>query len=193
MRIFLFVLLMLQVPVVSACAKTVAAPAQIRQIEPNSPLKIVSPSSLQQSPAMNGITRVAADAGVRTCLPRIEQTGNFITANTESKALLFLPPADADRQITSASYEVKLPDNVIAYASMSAAPTIDGGCDSLYETVTYRADSCADVARKGFPDARPAGVLQQHIMVLQGNANYKVFLMPVGPQGCVAIKKEVLF
>ncbi len=194
MRVFLIFLMLLMVPVVSACAKSAAAPAKSLQVEPNSPAK-VSPSAPLPDASMNGITRAAASAGVRTCLERIDQVSKFITAKTQSKFVMSLPPADVnvDRHITSASFEVKLPSKVVAYASMTAAPTTDGGCDALYETVVYWTNSCTDVAQKGFPNAKKVGVIQQHITVLQGNTNFRVFLMPAGPQGCVAIKKEVLY
>lgn len=184
LRFFLFAILLFLISVASVCAEPAAAPA--------SPSKIVPPASLQ-TPSMNGITRAAANAGVRTCLARMEQTGNFITANTQSKGLLFLPPEDVDRQVTSASYEVQLSNNAVAYASLSVAPTTAGDCDTLYETVAYWPLSCPDVAKNGFPEARQVGFLQQQIMVLQGDANLRVFLMPTGPHGCVAIKKEVLY
>ena len=180
------------VPVVSACAQQAAAPAKPLQIEPNSPAKVSSSAPIPDT-SMNGITRAAANAGVRTCLERIEKVSNFIVKNTQSKFVMSLPPADVDRQIASASFEAQLPNKAIAYATMTTAPTTDGGCDALYETVAYWDSSCADIAKKGFPGTKSLGVLQQHIIVLEGNNNLKIFLMPAGPQGCVAIKKEIVY
>lgn len=148
---------------------------------------VVKPATL------NGISAVAANAGVRTCLERFEQTSNFIISNTQSKAFLFLPPTDADRQINSASFEVELQNKSVAYATMTTAPTTGGGCDSLYETVVYWSAGCAEVATNSFPKAKPIGVVQQYIQVLQGGPNLNIFLMPAGAQGCVSIKKEVVY
>lgn len=181
-------------PVVSACAQSKATPAKPAQIAPKSQKKIATPAPLHAA-SMNGVTRAAANAGVRTCLERIDQVSKFITSKTQSKFVMSLPPADVDvdRQITSASFEVKMPSKVVAYASMTAAPTTGGGCDALYETVVYWTNNCADVAKKGFSNVKQVGVIQQHIRVLQGNTNFKIFLLPAGTQGCVAIKKEVLY
>ena len=193
LRIFLIVLMLVLVPYISACAKPPAAPAKPVEIAPSSPPTNITPPPPPPA-SMNGITRAAFNAGVRTCLERIDQVSKYITVQTQSKFIMSLPPADADRQISSTSIEVKLPNEVVAYASMTAAPTTDGGCDALYETVVYWTNSCTDVAEKGFPDAKVIGVIQQHIKVLlQENANFRVFLMPAGAQGCVSIKKEVIY
>lgn len=188
MRCFSLLICLYLLVAAPAWATPVAVPAAPQQVatRPAAP-------AYGQASAINGVTRLAADAGVRTCLQNIEQTGSFITANTQSKALPFLPPADTDRQLTSFSYEVELPNRAVAYASLSAAPTTAGGCDTLYETVAYWNTHCEDVAARGFPEARRVGVLQQQIIVLQGGPQLRVFLMPAGPQGCVAIKKEVSY
>ena len=194
MRVFLIVFMLFLLAFISACAKPSAAPAEPLQIAQSSPPKSITPPPPPAS--MNGVTRAAFNAGVRTCLERIDQVSKYITAKTQSKFIMSMPPADVDvdRQITSATFEVKLPNEVVAYASMTAAPTTDGGCDALYETVVYWANSCAVVAEQGFPNAKQIGVIQQHIKVLlQENANFRVFLLPAGNEGCVAIKKEVVY
>lgn len=174
----------------ASAAPTQPAAPKPTAAKPTIPSPAAAPAG---KPAMtNGVTKAAANVGVRTCLPRIEQTSNFLTANTQSKAILFLPTADADKQITSASFEIQLSSKAVAYASMTAAPA-PAGCDALYETVVYWTGSCAEVAKKGFPTAKPLGVVQQYIQVLQAGPNLKIFLMPAGDQGCVAIKKEVIF
>lgn len=162
-----------------------AAPAEAPEVVP--------PVGKNPFPAMNGITQVAAKAGVKSCLPTIEKVGNFVTANTRNRGFVFLPPDNADQKVSSASIEVELPNKSIAYASMSTAPTKDGSCDALYETVTYWDAPCPDVAAKGFPQAKLTGALQQQILVLQGGPQLRIFLMPAGAQGCVAIKKEVIY
>jgi hypothetical protein len=184
MRYVWFVALLLLWPAVSACAAPAESPQGV-------PRPAASPAG--QPPALNGISQAAAKAGVKSCLPTIEKVGNFVTANTRNRGFVFLPPKDADMQVTSASLEVELPNKSIAYASMSTAPTKDGSCDALYETVTYWDAPCPDVAAKGFPQAKLTGALQQQILVLQGGPQLRIFLMPAGAQGCVAIKKEVIY
>ena len=171
----------------TACAAPKATPPA-SQAKPNASIPAAS-----QPQALNSVAQAAANAGVRSCLPTIEKIGNFATANTRNRAYVFLPATNADQQVTSASYELELPNKAIAYATMTTAPTKDGNCDALYETVTYWSGACADVAAKGYPQAKLAGALQQQILMLQGAGNVRIFLMPAGTQGCVAIKKEVVF
>jgi len=194
LRVFIIVLVLFLGPYISACAKPPAAPAKPSQIAPSPPAKSVEPAPLPLA-SMNGITRAAAKAGVRTCLERIDQISKYITAKTQSKFIMSLPPADVDvdQQITSTSIEVKLPNEIVAYASMTAAPTSDGGCDALYETVVYWTNSCSDVANKVYPNAKVLGVIQEHIKVLLGEENLRIYLMPAGTEGCVSIRKEVLY
>lgn len=172
---------------------TVAAPSAGGNQQASSSSYVKTPNGIVQINSLNGITQTAAKAGVRTCLESVEKVSNFMIANSRSRWFVFLPPANADQQVTSASFELEMPDRSVAYASMSAAPTSDGSCDSLYEAVTYWAAPCADVAAKRFPQAKLVGALQQQILVLQGGPQLRIFLMPAGVQGCVAIKKEVIY
>jgi len=191
MRIFLIFLMLFLIPAVSACAKSAGAPDKPLQIAQNAPVKSAPPAS-PPAGAMNGITRAAAAAGVRTCLDRIEQVSNFITTNTQSKFVMFLPQADANNQFSSASIEAQIPNLGVAYASMTAVPS-PGSCDALYETIVYWEKSCTAVAQKEFAAAKPLGVVQQKISTLDGGPTVRIFLMPAGTQGCISIKKEVLF
>ena len=192
MRVFVIFLMLLLVPVVSACAKPGAAPVKPLQTAQSSPTKSVPPAPLPDT-SINSITRAAANAGVRTCLERIEKVSNFIVNNTQSKFVMSIPPADADRQITSASFEVQLPSKAVAYATMTAAPTTDGSCDVIYEAVAYWDKSCTLVSQENYSKAKPLGVVQQKISVLSVGPTIRVFLMPAGQQGCVSIKKEVVY
>lgn len=192
MRAFLIIPMLLLIPVVSASAKSAASPGKPPQIEQRSETEGIAPASALPAASMNGITRAAAEAGVRTCLERIEQVSNFITNNTQSKFVMFLPAADVAQQFTSASIESQIPNLGVAYASMTAVPSA-GSCDALYETIVYWEKSCTAVAQKEFAAAKPLGVVQQKISVLDGGSTVRIFLMPAGSQGCVSIKKEVLY
>lgn len=141
----------------------------------------------------NSITRLAGNAGILTCLQTVDKITKYITGSMRNRGSVFLPPENPDQQMMSVSFELELPNKAPAYATMSAAPTWDGNCDALYETVIYWDGVCADVAAKGYPQAKLVGALQQQILILQGGANVRIFLMPAGAHGCVAIKKEVLY
>ncbi len=179
-RSFLLLPLLLLLPVASTIAAPVATATK----------QTTAPTSGQST--LNGVTQVAGDAGVSTCLGRIEQVSQFITAKSQSKFLMFLPTTDANRQMTSASFEVQLSNQQVGYATMTAAPAL-AGCDALYETVIYWPDDCDAVAEKNFSQAKLLGVIQKEIKALEAGPTLRIFLMPAGEQGCVSIKKEVIF
>ena len=144
-------------------------------------------------PNLNGMADAAAQAGVRRCLPKIDQVTTFLAANAQSGAMLFAPPKDPDRNLASFSLEVLANDPLrLSYASADFAAT-PLGCTATYESVTFwENSSCAVVARAVYGGFRVANALRQFISVLDGGPQTKVFLLPAG-QHCVSIKKEVLF
>jgi len=139
---------------------------------------------------LNGMAMAAAQAGVRKCLPRINQVTTFLASNAQSGAMLFAPPQEPDRGLTSFSLEV-LASNALSYAAadfVAIGPT----CTAVYESVTYWESTCAQVARAIFPSFPLANPLRQFVAVLDGGALVKVFLMPAG-SNCVSIKKEIVY
>lgn len=156
------------------------------------PAKANTQAAQAAKPAVNPITEAATKAGVKTCADRINQTSNFLTSNTESRWQLMLPKNQPDKLMVSASMEVSTKEVPYpAYVSESFAPNQLNGCSGIYETVIYWDAGCADVAKKQFATLKSGGVLSKSIMVLDGAATMKVFLMPAG-KGCVAIKKEMM-
>lgn len=140
--------------------------------------------------AVNAITGVAAKSGVVKCLTRVNQVTNFITANSESGAYLFVHQGQPDNTFISSSLEVQN-GKILTYASASFAP-IGDRCGSVYETFTWWPDSCETVGAKGFAKLKKAGVVQRHIQILEGAGTMRMFLVPAGT-GCISIKKEVIF
>lgn len=155
------------VPVVSARTGPAVAPAGIGPIAQN-----------------------AAQAGVRRCLPRIDQVVNFLSTGAQTGAMVFTSPNDADNRQLSVSLEV-LGSNGLSYIDTGYAPS-SAGCDAMYQSVTYWTNSCDEVAKSAFPNFLKTNPIRQHIAVLDGGPSAKVFLMPAGA-GCVSIKKEVVF
>ena len=140
----------------------------------------------------NAITQAIIKSGARDCRDRANQVVNYLTANSQSGAFLFLPlQADGAKRLTSASLEVRAPQQV-AYASASFAPVGSGRCDAVYDAVAYWNASCQEVAAKNFAQFKPAGAIKQNIAILEGGPLARVFLMPAGA-GCVSIKKEVVY
>lgn len=144
------------------------------------------------APPVNQITQAVAQAGVSKCLGRINQISNFLTANTQSGAMLFTAPAEADRRLASVSLEVQAP-NALSYAGATFAPGAGANeCSGMYEAVTYWNNTCNDVGSKAFGTFKRANPLRQVIASLEGGPTVRVFLIPAG-QGCISIKKEMVY
>ncbi|MEI7869554.1 MAG: hypothetical protein WCI11_16820 [Candidatus Methylumidiphilus sp.] len=142
-------------------------------------------------PKLNGLAQTATNAGIVDCVGRIQQVTDFLTANSKSGAFLFIAPTDTNRRIASASLEIQA-GAVSSYASASFAPAGNNACSAMYETVSYWANQCEEVAKRAFPTFPNAGKLGGSIIMLDGGPNLKMFLMPAG-QGCLSIKKEMVY
>jgi hypothetical protein len=150
-----------------------------------------SPQPAQPSSSnVNPITQAAVQAGVLTCVSRINQVTTFLTANGKSSAYLFPPQKQPDQSIFSVSIGIDLPNSATRYASASFAPTGNGQAGAVYDTVEYVAQSCADVETKIFKGLKRKGTMGANIVILDAGG-LTVFLMPAG-SGCIVIKKEVV-
>lgn len=155
------------------------------------PAQIAEPPADNTSPiTVNAITGVAAKSGVVKCLSRVNQVTNFVTANSESGAYLFVHQGQPDNTFISSSLEVQN-GKILTYASASFAP-IGDRCGSVYETFTWWPENCETVGTKGFAKLKKVGVVQRHIQILEGAGTMRMFLVPAGT-GCISIKKEVIF
>ncbi|MGD0280322.1 MAG: hypothetical protein ABSC11_13610 [Smithella sp.] len=153
--------------------------------------KTKAPVNKQAASNVNNITQAAVNAGVLSCISRINQVANFLTANTQGLGtMIFLPPNNPDNQLISLSMEIPLKDSS-AYASASFAPNQANGCAGMYETVAYWPQKCAEVGEKQFGSFKKGGALSKNITVMNGGESIKIFLMPAGA-GCVSIKKEIV-
>ena len=153
--------------------------------------KPAAPPAAPTEPKLNSITQAAKNAGIVYCLGHIQEVSEFLTAKNRSGVFLFMPPADANRHLMSTSLEVQN-GGVSSYVGATFAPLPGGGCGAQYESVSYWANDCQTVASKVFSDLPAGGKLVEAITMLDGGANLRVFLMPVG-QGCLSIKKEVIY
>ena len=175
----------LALPAAAATSKTKpqeAAPVTAQGTQPANPAPSYSNIGV--------VTQAAANSGVRQCLPRIDQVVNFLSAGATTGAMVFIPPTDPDHRPASIGLEV-MGSNGLSYIDTTYAPSANG-CDAMYAQVTYWENTCAELAKSGFPGFNRANPMHQHIGVLDGGPSAKVFLMPAGT-GCVSIKKEVLF
>lgn len=150
------------------------------------------PSNQAPAAPLNSVAQAANKGGIVSCAQRINQVTNFLTANSQSGAFLFLSPTEPDKTVASASLEIRS-GNASAYATTSVAPVGSDGCGALYETIAYWESRCEDVARKAFSGLRSDGVLKRSIAMLNGGPTMRVFLMPAANRGCISIKKEMVY
>jgi hypothetical protein len=136
--------------------------------------------------SVNPLTQEALKLGVLSCISRINQVANFLTANTQSGVFIFPPQNQPDQHVFSTSFELIRPDNSTIYSSASFFPNQD----AVYDTVEYVNTSSEELEKTVFKNLKRVGVVKKNIVLLDGGA-VKVFLMPAG-SGCVVIKKEVV-
>jgi len=142
--------------------------------------------------AVNLITQAAVASGVLACAARVDQVAKFLTGGVPGNFWLFLPAAARDQHIVSASIEVGNKEVPVAYASADFAPGMANGCGAIYESVVYWPDKCPAVAAKQFGSLQKGPNLGKLILSLDAGGGARVFLMPAGTTGCIAIKKELL-
>lgn len=164
----------------------------------------VAPSASQQNgkpqiaggakSSQNQIALAASQAGVVTCLPRINQIASFITADAPAGGILFVAPSEINKKQLSVSLEVNNPNSSLSsYVSTNFSPATDGGCSGSYEVVNFWLSPCEELAKNVFTTFKPTGrPLRQQITVLENGPFARVFLMPAAG-GCVSIKKEAIY
>ncbi len=166
---------------ISAAGAQVAAP----------PAKSKQPDSAIGSGV---IVQAAKKAGIAKCAARIDQHEKFfVQQNNPVSALMFVAPKDPNNRLFSLSLEL-VEQNESAYVSATYAPALAGkdDCSASYDLVKYWPNSCQEVATRVYSQFGYPVTLNQQVSVLGKEANVKVFLMAAG-EGCVSIKKEIVF
>ena len=138
------------------------------------------------------IATVMFSTGVRNCAARIDQISNFLTKDTRSSALLFLPEREPDNSMVSVSLEVQGTGIPRAYGSATFSPNTAIGCSAMYESVQFWPESCNAVAAKHFKGAVATGSLGGEIAMFNIGPAARVFLMRATASSCVSIKKEII-
>ena len=141
--------------------------------------------------AGNVITSAAKKLGVIRCASRVEQHERFFSQQSNPvSALSFVAPRDANNRLFSLSSEI-VEQNDSVYVSSTYAPS-GNECAATYDLVKYWPNSCAEVASKVYFQFGNPTTLARNITALGRDPSVKVFLMPAG-EGCVSIKKEIVF
>ncbi len=141
----------------------------------------------------NVMTKAFSKAGVSICKERIEQVTNFLTANSKSAATIFVAAKNQDQNIATINMEIASKDGDYAFSSATFSPNEDNEkCSATYEAVKFWDNSCEDVAKKLNASKNISKMLKE-VKIITINNSVKIFLMPAGEDGCISIKKEVIF
>ncbi len=139
------------------------------------------------------VTLAAAQQGVLSCSGRINQVVNALGVTDKSGVVLMLPPVQQDQRLAPLALEMPTTLGSSAYISATFAPNQANGCGASYDAVVYWPKSCDEVNQQSYAALKLLGRLKKDIVMLDGGANIKVFLLPAGAAGCISIKREVLF
>lgn len=183
---------------IATCLLITALPiAGIAAAKTKTAAKAAAPAASQaaiQLPAhANPIAKALIDNGVKTCAPRVEQVTDFLITGSNSAAAPFLPTKNIDQNMLSLSLEIVDKDKNLAYASTTFAPGKGNSCAASYDAIRYWPKKCDDVAISQFNSKTTPPALRENIKIVKLDANTRVFLMPAGEQGCVSIKKQLVY
>jgi len=155
----------------------------------------MAPHGAAAVPQDNPIGLRAKALGVDACLDRIVYLSRFLTQRTSSDWLLTHGPRDADRQLFSAT--IASQENATGLRGISnfyAAP-VGGGCDAAYQSTVYLPITCERAHESvfaAFVDRLDlGGDVAQAYAVRGGTA--RVYMLPAGENGCVAVKTEISY
>lgn len=138
------------------------------------------------------VTLAAAQQGVLSCSGRINQVVSALGVTDKSGIALMLPPAQQDQRLAPLVLEMPTTLGSSAYISATFAPNQANGCGASYDAVVYWPKSCDEVTQQSYAALKLLGRLKKDIVMLDGGANIKVFLLSAGAAGCISIKREVV-
>jgi hypothetical protein len=185
-----------------ACLVPLAmAPVQA-QTRANTELPVSSPVAPTATPAaaqpatsasrLHPITLAAAEQGVFSCSGRINQVVSALGVNDKSGVALMLPPVQQDQRLVPLALEMPTTLGNAAYISATFAPNQANGCGASYDAVVYWPQNCNDLSQQSYAAFKLMGRLKKDVLMLDGGANIKVFLLPAGAVGCISIRREIV-
>lgn len=147
-------------------------------------------------PADNHIATQAKDWGVSDCLGRVVTLSDFLTKGASARWLLTRGTNDANKEMFSATIAAKeVASGLAGISNLYASPAGDGRCDAAYQTTVYLPESCSDAHERVFPRFLTRIDLGSEVAdafaTVDGSA--RLFLLPAGASGCVAVKTEILY
>lgn len=138
------------------------------------------------------MTLAAVRQGVLSCAARVQQLTSFIGFGPQAGAHLMAAPVQPDQRLFAMQIELPAGAAGNSFVDMDFAPNQANGCGASYQAISYWAQGCEVVASTYFAALRKLPALKRDVILLDGGALTKVFLMKAGEQGCISIKKEIV-
>lgn len=148
------------------------------------------PSPGQGKALANDMAHMVLQRGVYACAERVNQVSSFLGASSSSGAVAMVSQDQPNSRLFPMAMEVPT-ETGSAFVSASFAPNQSNGCGASYDAVVYWPQSCLIIAGSRFGAFKNRRLLGKNIIMLDGGASTKVFLMPADT-GCVSIKQEVV-
>lgn len=176
--------------------------ASLQAQTPSAGAAVVSAPTVQAAPQAavqaesasrpHPVTLAAAQQGVLSCSGRINQVVTALGVADNAGVALMLPSVQADQRLAPLALEMPTTLGSSAYISATFAPNQANGCGASYDAVVYWPKSCDEVTRQSYAALKVLGRLKKDIVMLDGGATTKVFLLPAGAAGCISIKREIM-
>ena len=134
------------------------------------------------------ITKTAQEAGIKSCLPTIQDMEKFFGEDNSYGSWSFWSKENPNKALFSVSIEIDFTDGM-HLVDLTVAPTADGMCAYSYTRTWHSPKSCMAVAQEDFLKGYTYKTELNKKIGSFAKGDIKVFLMPAG-DGCVVQKKE---
>jgi hypothetical protein len=141
----------------------------------------------------NSVSKQAAAWGARTCLGQIGKVSEFLTAGQTYSALSRKEPSGAKDGTFSATIVGTDRTGLANISNFVSVPAADGKCNSAYETVAAFPDACEKVHQATFASFGTRLEMGKAASSWTNGKGAYLYLLPLGGQGCVIVKTEMLF
>lgn len=133
----------------------------------------------------------AKEAGIRKCLPAVQNISQFLHEGKAHGALSTWATKNPDKQMFVSTIERTYSDGA-QIMSIFVAPVPTGDCATAYERIMYWDKSCLALAKDTFSDFEYKGELNKFVTHLsKKSGGNSVYLMSAG-NGCISVRKEVI-
>lgn len=139
------------------------------------------------------MTAAATQRGIEQCAARVEQMSGVLGFGPRSKGMLLAPVDPADRMLFSMMVAQPVNAELFGLIGLDFAPNQANGCGASMQAVAYWSQSCDSLIEGPMAKLKKLDVLQTDITVLESGPTSKVYLLKAGVNGCVSVKKEIIF